>query len=98
VAANGKEAIHMLDLLPYDLVFMDCQMPEMNGYEATREIRRMENGSPRHIKIVAMTAEATVTCQEQCLQAGMDGFVSKPVKLEDLVEVIRNWVLVSEPV
>ena len=96
VAANGKEAVHMLDLLPYDLVFMDCQMPEMNGYEATREIRRIENGTSRRVKIVAMTAEATTTCQEQCLQAGMDGFVSKPVKLEDLVEVIRNWVLVSE--
>jgi signal transduction histidine kinase/DNA-binding response OmpR family regulator len=95
VAANGREAIQMLDLMPYDLVFMDCQMPEMNGYEATREIRRME-GADRHITIIAMTAEATVNCQEQCLQSGMDGFVPKPVKLEDLVNVIRNWVLSSE--
>jgi signal transduction histidine kinase/DNA-binding response OmpR family regulator len=95
VAANGREAIDMLDLLPYDLVFMDCQMPEMNGYEATREIRRME-GATRHVTIVAMTAEATVTCQEQCVHAGMDGYISKPIKLENIVEAIRNWVLASE--
>jgi CheY-like chemotaxis protein len=95
VAANGREAIHMLDLLPYDLVFMDCQMPEMNGYEATAEIRRGE-GTDRHITILAMTAEATVSCQEQCAQAGMDGFISKPVKLEDIIEAIRNWSLAAE--
>jgi signal transduction histidine kinase/CheY-like chemotaxis protein len=95
VAANGREAIHMLDLLPYDLVFMDCQMPEMNGYEATAEIRRGE-GPNRHITILAMTAEATVSCQEQCAQAGMDGFISKPVKLEDIIDAIRNWSLTAE--
>ena len=97
VAANGREAIRMLEMLPYDLVFMDCQMPEMNGYEATEEIRRLE-GSKRHVTIVAMTAEATVSCQEQCTKAGMDGFISKPVKVEDVIQAIRDWVLATENV
>ena len=95
VAANGREAIEMVELLPYDLVFMDCQMPEVNGYAATAEIRRRQNSS-RRVPIIAMTAEATVSCREQCIAAGMDGYVAKPVKLEDLVEVLRDWVLARE--
>jgi two-component system, sensor histidine kinase and response regulator len=67
----------------------------MNGYEATEEIRRLE-GSKRHVTIVAMTAEATVSCQEQCTKAGMDGFISKPVKVEDVIQAIRDWVLATE--
>ena len=95
VAANGQEALHMIELLPYDLVFMDCQMPEMNGYEATAEIRRRE-GATRHVTIIAMTAEATVGCQERCTKAGMDGFIAKPIKVEDVIDAIRNWVLSAE--
>jgi len=91
VAANGKEAIHMLDLMPYDLVFMDCQMPEMNGYEATREIRRIENGS-RRVRIVAMTAEAVSGTRDRCLAAGMDDFISKPVTAEDLIAAIERCI------
>ena len=90
VAANGREAIHMLDLLPYDLVFMDCQMPEMNGFEATREIRRVESQA-RHVTIIAMTAEALAGSRDACLEAGMDDFVTKPVKLEDLVALVTKW-------
>jgi signal transduction histidine kinase/DNA-binding response OmpR family regulator len=89
VAANGREAIQMVEMLPYDVVFMDCQMPEMNGYEAAIEIRRTESADAR-ITIIAMTAEATVSCRDQCLQVGMDGFISKPVKLEDIVERLRD--------
>ena len=95
VAANGHEALHMIELLPYDLVFMDCQMPEMNGYEATAEIRRRE-GTNRHVTIIAMTAEATLGCQERCSKAGMDGFIAKPIKVEDVIDAIRNWVLATE--
>jgi CheY-like chemotaxis protein len=83
VAANGREAVHMAADLTYDVIFMDCQMPEMNGYEASMEIRRRQRPNQR-LAIVAMTADATVGCREQCLAAGMDNFIAKPVKLQDL--------------
>jgi len=95
VACDGREAIEMLEMMPYDLIFMDCQMPEMNGYEATHEIRRRE-GSGRHVPIVAMTAEATVSCKEQCIAAGMDSYISKPVRLDDIVEALRTQVLAAQ--
>ncbi len=95
VAGHGREAIEMLEMMPYDLVFMDCQMPEMNGYEATAEIRRRE-GKDRHVPIVAMTAEATVTCRDQCMAAGMDSYISKPVRLDDIVEALKSQVLAAQ--
>ncbi len=96
VAANGRETVRMFELLPYDLVFMDCQMPEMDGYEATREIRRRE-GPGRHVAIIAMTADAMAGCRERCLEAGMDDFIAKPVGMEALFEVLRRWAPVKEP-
>jgi signal transduction histidine kinase/ligand-binding sensor domain-containing protein/DNA-binding response OmpR family regulator len=96
VAANGRETVRMFELLPYDLVFMDCQMPEMDGYQATQEIRRRE-GPGRRVAIVAMTADAMAGCRERCLGAGMDDFIAKPVAMEALFEALRKWAPVKEP-
>jgi PAS domain S-box-containing protein len=91
VAANGREAVDMFQLAWYDLILLDCQMPEMDGYAAAAEIRRLERGE-RRVVIVAMTAEAMGDARERCLSAGMDDYIAKPVKFEQLTEVLREWV------
>jgi CheY-like chemotaxis protein len=96
VAANGHEAIEMLELVPYDLIFMDCQMPEMDGYAASRQIRRSETAG-RRVAIVAMTAEAMAGSREVCLAAGMDDYITKPVTLEEFFEALRKWVPEKKP-
>jgi len=90
VASDGREGVEMWQALPYDLIFMDCQMPEMNGYEATARIRLIERGS-RRVPIVAMTADAISGTRERCIECGMDDYLSKPVKANDLVRVLETW-------
>jgi PAS domain S-box-containing protein len=91
VATNGLEALDALLGVSYDLVLMDCQMPEMDGFEASRRIRDRERGS-RRIPIVAMTANAMVGDRERCLESGMDDYIPKPVRMEDLRRALGRWL------
>jgi len=90
VAANGREALTSIDALPFDVVFMDCEMPEMDGYEATAEIRRRDDDK-RELPIIALTAKATKGDRERCLESGMDDYMSKPVRSEDIQAVLERW-------
>ncbi len=90
VANNGKEAVAAVQTEPFDLVLMDIQMPEMDGIEATAVIRACEQPTGEHIPIVAMTAHAMKGDRERCLEAGMDGYVPKPIRAQELFEVIHS--------
>jgi PAS domain S-box-containing protein len=91
--ANGSEAIKALKALPYDLVLMDVQMPEMDGLEATRQIRDLKSAIPNHrIPVIAMTAHAMQGDREHCLEAGMNDYVTKPVSPRALAEALDKWL------
>jgi signal transduction histidine kinase/predicted O-methyltransferase YrrM len=96
MVSNGQQALEELAHASYDLILMDCQMPEMDGYAATREIRRRE-GSSHHTTIVGFTAHALNGDREECLMSGMDDYVSKPVSLEDLAAVLEKWIPAMSP-
>ncbi len=97
VAATGKEALAALEREPFDLVLMDVQMPEMDGFEATARIRQREQRCGGHVPVVAMTAHALKGDEERCLQAGMDAYVPKPIGARHLFEVIDQLVAGDQP-
>jgi CheY-like chemotaxis protein len=88
---DGREAIDAVAHGDYDLVLMDCQMPDVDGFEATREIRRAETARGGHVPIVAMTANALEGDREACLAAGMDDYLAKPVQLAALRAVVERF-------
>ena len=91
VVNNGKEAYEQLEQEPYDLVFMDVQMPIMDGFTSTQKIREREKGTGKHITIIAMTAHAMKGDKEQCLESGMDGYISKPIQADKLADIIEEF-------
>lgn len=90
VAENGREALELYQNQKYDLIFMDIQMPEMDGYQTTREIRRTEKGD--HVPIIALTANALSGDREKCLEAGMDDYISKPIEVEKIEEILKKYL------
>jgi PAS domain S-box-containing protein len=92
VAGNGREALLALERQPFDLVLMDVQMPEMDGLEATAQLRRAEQATGRHVPVIALTAHALKGDRERCLEAGMDGYVAKPIRQQELLEAIDRLV------
>ncbi len=92
IAVDGKEALEKLELSPYDAVLMDCQMPEMDGFEATARIRKREEEGGAHIPIIAMTANAMQGDRERCLAAGMDDYIAKPVDPGKIKACLLRWV------
>ncbi len=92
VATNGQEVLDLVAETEFDLILMDCQMPVLDGYQATMKIRLMEASTGQHIPIIALTANALSEERDSCLEAGMDDFVSKPFKAEQLADAIRRTI------
>jgi CheY-like chemotaxis protein len=91
IARHGVEAVEMWRHRAYDVVFMDCQMPEQDGFEATAAIRRAERRHGTHIPIIAMTANAMTGDRERCLQAGIDSYLPKPVSVEQIRHALHEF-------
>ena len=92
IANNGKEAVEWVEKNEFDLVLMDVQMPEMDGFEATEVIRERERKTGKHIPIIALTANAFAEDKKKCLETGMDAFSTKPIKLQELFGIIEDML------
>ena len=92
IVQNGREAVEAAEKQTFDIVLMDGQMPELDGFEATKLIRENEKLSGHHVPIIALTAHAMQGDKERCLYCGMDGYVSKPLKVDELFSVIETVV------
>ena len=92
IAENGQVALDRAAAKSYDVIFMDCQMPLVDGYEATRAIRRREASSGGRTPIIAMTANAMAGDRERCLDCGMDDYISKPLSVARLQTVLEAWL------
>lgn len=90
-ASSGKQAIDLASANAYDLIFMDCQMPEMDGFEASQTIRMLEEDERRGVPIVAVTADAMKGARERCLESGMNDYISKPIEMGRLADMLQNW-------
>jgi CheY-like chemotaxis protein len=88
---NGKEALDAITRRSYDLILMDCQMPEMDGFEATLRIRKLEIQRGTHTPIIALTANAMREDQLRCMEVGMDAFLTKPTRIDDLAKALTRW-------
>jgi len=95
IVSNGRAAVQEYKRQRYDLVLMDIRMPEMDGLEATRQIRNSERSTGRHVPIVALTAAVLKEEQEQCLETGMDGYISKPFDTQEFIELIESHALAA---
>jgi CheY-like chemotaxis protein len=93
VAANGKDALQHLAIADFDLILMDCQMPVMDGFEATKAIREMSHAVKSKIPIIALTANAMKTDEDMCLQVGMNDYISKPIRKEILERKLQQWIV-----
>lgn len=94
-AEDGYEGLRLFQTKPFHLILMDCQMPEMDGYEATRAIRAIESNQPAKIPIIAVTANARLDDRQHCFDTGMDDFVSKPIQAEKMAAVIKAWIQIA---
>lgn len=92
IVPNGREAVKAALTNEFDIVLMDCHMPELNGYDATQEIRKAEQETEAHIPIIAMTANAMIGERERCLECGMDEYISKPVSHSQLQNILSHWI------
>ena len=98
MAGNGIEVLQALEGQSYDVVLMDVQMPEMDGLETTTAIRALETGQKVHVPIIALTAHALPSDRERCLEVGMDGYITKPIRPEELFTAIAQYVPAPEQV
>jgi CheY-like chemotaxis protein len=95
VANNGREAVDAFEQQAFDAVLMDLEMPEIDGFEAARRIREQEAGTSRRTPIIAMTAHAVTGFRERCLHSGMEGYVTKPINLQELLHVLKSVLNVT---